>query len=271
MLPTLSALLVLLPASGFAPAVVDPVTTHAPASPVTVAQDPVPDKREDIAEKLAQLKAHAGERKGAEDREAIAVMEDLTKEFPDCGPKDRKAIVDGVSNTLKMKRKEDKEGKRDNKLFLAAAKALGQMGPDSVKAITGWIGHKAHKKDLPVQRELILALGRTKDEKSVKTLIDLLDHKDPTLQAAAAEALGNHVERDQKVRKQIFEEVMKIVTSAHNLVLQDVTDNIARERYDAIKGSMITTMQLMSKQDIREPDKFRSWWNNNKKKNWDED
>jgi hypothetical protein len=266
LLPTLFALLPT--AATTTPA---PTLTVTPNSIISAVQDPAPDKRDEVAVMLGQLKSHAGARNGAEDREAIAIMEALVAEFAKSGPKDRKAIVGAVSNTMKQKRKEDKDGKRDNKLFIAAAQALAQMGPESVKPLTSWIGHKAHKKDLLVQRELILALGMTMDEKSIKTLLDLLKNKDATLQAAASEALGQHSGRDQKVRKEIFEEVLKIVTAAHNLVEQDVTNNIARERYDAIKGSMITTLQIMSGESLREPNQFRTWWNKNKKKNWDED
>tara|TARA_R110002126_G_scaffold86474_18_gene208801 strand:- start:7458 stop:8294 length:837 start_codon:yes stop_codon:yes gene_type:complete len=275
LLPTLFALLSTTAPTSPAPNLSTTLaTTLAVAPTVVVPQDDpdsLPDKREEVAEMLVALKDHAGARNGAEDREAIAVMENLVKEFEKSGPKDRKAIVGAVSNALKEKRKEDKDGNRDNRIFIGAAEALGQMGPESVKPLESWIGHKAHKKDLALQRKLILALGLTKDEKSIDTLLDLLKNKDATLQAAASEALGNHSGRDEKARKEIFEEVLKIVTAAHNLVEQNVTDNIARERYDAIKGSMITTLQIMSGESLREPNDFRTWWNKNKKKNWDED
>ncbi len=160
---------------------------------------------------------------------------------------------------------------RDNKLYLASATALGRMGPESVKPITGWIGHKTHRKDLPLQRILILSLGKTKFEKSVDTLIDLLDNKDAMVQAAAAEALANVDGSDQKVRKDAFKEILQALMGVHNTVTGDVNDTIARERYDVIAAPMITTLQILSGHDERKPDAWQRWWNKNKKRNWDKE
>ncbi len=228
-----------------------------------------PDKRPEVKEILERLKGHAGKR-GKEDNEAVAVVDELLAEFPKSGLKDRGYIVKGLSDCFKQKRQE-KDGVRQNKLFMAAAVAMGEMGPESAKPIAGWIGHKTHRKDMPLQRQLILALGKTKDVKSIKVLTDLIKDKSPAIQGATAEALGNYVHLKSKERKKIFEELLKTLTSVHNSKESDPLDTIARQRYDAIAAPMITTLQALSGHDERKPSEWRHWWNKNKKRDWDEE
>jgi len=129
----------------------------------------LPDKREEIKVLLDELDAHIGER-GEEDPQAIAVIDKLLVEFPQSGPKDREAVVDGLDGCFEVKRQESEEGVRDNKLYFAAAVALGEMAPESAPVLMNWIGHKSHRKDVPLQRRLILSLGKTRDEKGRKAL-----------------------------------------------------------------------------------------------------
>ena len=124
---------------------------------------------------------------------------------------------------------------------------------------------------MTLQRQLILALGKTKDVKSVKTLTDLITDRSSTVQGAAAEALGNFVHLKSKDRKEIFEEILKTLTSVRNSVDSDPLDTISRQRYDAIAAPMITTLQDLSGHDERKPSEWRRWFNKNKKKDWDKE
>lgn len=232
-------------------------------------EDPKPDKRPEIKELLAQLKQY-GKRRGKQDQQAIAVIDTLLVEFDNSGLKDRAAIAKGIADCFKLKRQTNEEGARDNKLYLAVAVSLGRMGPESVKPLESWIGHKSHRKDLELQRRLILSLGKTEAARGIKTLTGLLKHHEPTIQAASAEALGNYDGVDQDDRKDIFNEILKILGGVKNQVDADVNDIIARERYDVIAAPMITTLQLLSGHDERDPAKWQRWWNKNKKADWDE-
>lgn len=242
----------------------------APAGSTTVQDDEKPDKREEVKEMLGNLKGHAGKR-GKEDAEAIAIIDTLIKEFENSGPKDRASIVKGIGNTFKEKRGENAEGVRQNQLFMASATALGLMAPESVKTLQTWIGHKSHRKDLAVQRILILSLGDSKDPKAAKTLIDLLVHKDAILQGAAAEGLGKYDGAEEKLRKQAFEGVLKQLIGTKTQMDGDPQDRIARERYDAIAAPMSTALAVLSGQRSRTPEEWQRFWNKNKKKDWDED
>jgi HEAT repeat protein len=251
-----------------------PAPAPSPRLPISLVQDDEeekkPDRRPEVKEILERLKDHATARRGKEDTEAVAVVDELLAEFPKSGLKDRAAIAKGLSDCFKQKRPE-KDGVLPNKLFIACAVAMGNMGPESAKPLQGWIGHKSHRKDLTLQRQLILALGKTKDAKSVKTLTDLITDKWPTIQGAAAEALGNFVHLKSKDRKGIFEEILKTFTAVRNSVDSDPLDTIARQRFDAIAAPMITTLQVLSGHDERKPSEWRRWWNKNKRRDWDKE
>src|SRR5262245_21095643 len=85
-------------------------------------QDPAPkpeDKRPEVAGMLDKLKAHV-DKEGKEDKDAIAVLDSLIQEFKNSGPKDRAAIVKGVSHCFEARRLEEK-GDPNNQLYMAAA------------------------------------------------------------------------------------------------------------------------------------------------------
>jgi HEAT repeat protein len=227
-----------------------------------------PDKREEIKAALAELKDHIGAR-GKEDAQAKAIIDTLLQEFPKSGPKDRKAIVKGLTGCLKQKRKPTKEGVIDNGLHIAAATAMGRMGPESVKSLTMYMGHKLFAKDYAGKRAIILALGNTKDEGAIDDIADLLTHHEPQVQAAAAEALQQFTGSESKVRKKIFKEVLDEVARVKNALDLDPTDPIVRQRYDGIAGPMLRTLQDLSGHEENDPTAYRSWWNDNKKRDWD--
>lgn len=257
MLTLLASLLVLSPG----PAAAFPVDA-------LVAQDPPADDREDVKAMLAELGRHASER-GKEDTQAIAVIDRLVQAFPECGPKDREAIVKGLDKCFKEKRPEDEAGVRQNQIYLAAATALGTMAPESVPVLLSWIGNKSHKKDEALQRTLILRLGKTKDARAIKPLIKLLDDPDPPIIAAAAEAMGEFDGIALDERKAMFEELLKLLMGAKAAVDADNADPIARHRYDTIGAPIVTTMARLTKHNEHQPEAWQRWWNKNKKEDWD--
>jgi HEAT repeat protein len=257
---TLLLLLALAPSAAIA----------APSAPApAVREDPLPDKRPEVEALTDQLKAHVA-KQGAEDQDAVAVVDKLLQEFKNSGPKDKAAIVAALGKNFDAKRREDESGVRDNRIFRASAVALGQMGSDATKTILKYIGHKDHKKDIPVQSDLIHALGKTKDNAAVPELVALLEHKDAPLVGAAADALAEFSEAPLDVRKKAFEGMLMVLMSAKGAKYSNVNDSTARDRYDTIASPIITSLTRLSKHDERDPDKWQNWWNKNKAKNWDD-
>jgi len=234
-------------------------------------QDPAPapaDKRPEVAGMLDKLKTHV-EKDGKEDKDAIAVIDSLLQEFKNSGPKDKQAIVKGLSRCFEARRMEKEGEPPNNQLYLASAVALGEMGPESTDTLMSWIGHKNLRKDVALQHRLILSLGKTKDKKAIKELTNNLDNKTPSLVNAAAEALGEFCDADLETRKQVFESLLKILMAAKGNKDSNINDTIARERYDVIAAPIITSLGKLSKHEERDPDKWQTWWNKNKRADWD--
>lgn len=252
-----------------------PATTSQPAESLVVSglQQPAPntnpDNRPEIKEFCDQLNDHIGKR-GKADTEAIAVIDSLLPEFEKSGPKDRTLIVKGLDKCLDVKRQDSAEGVPDNKLFLAAAVGLRTMGPESAPVLMKWIGHKDHRKDLVLQAKLITSLGKTRDEDGRKLLIKLLVDKSPAVIAAAAEALGEFAEADQKVRKECVDDLIKnALMPAKGLIDVQTPNQADKDRWDTISAPIITTLQRLTGHPETDPQKWQAWWNDNKKKDWD--
>jgi hypothetical protein len=243
----------------------------APASLIASAlldEEALVDQRPEVKEQLATFKAHL-KKKGLEDPEAIGVLDQLMQEFPDSGPKDRAAIVKQLKGCFSLKRnKEIAEGIPDDRIYMAAAVALGRMGPESVKTLNALIGTKNHKKNLRLQAMLAQSLGKTKSPDGLKTLLGLLKHKDAPMQAAGAEALGNFFDGPLDTRKDIFSELLKTMMGQKSRT-DDVTDLEAQERWNTISGPIIETLQKLTRHGETNPVEWQSWWNDNKKKDWD--
>jgi hypothetical protein len=240
------------------------------AASASALQDPVVDKRPEVAELVGKLEALIV-KKGAGDMDAIGVIDQLNQEFPQSGPKDKASIIKAIGKCFEQKRLEPGEDKAvDNKLNLAAATVLGHMGPESVKTLIAWIGHKNLKKDLAVQQRLIRSLGRTHDKDGIKTLVSKLEDKDSPIVSAAAEALGDFSGADLATRKTLFEALLKTLMSAKGAKDQNINDTTARDRYDVIAAALVTSLGKLSKHDEREPEKWQTWWNKNRTADWDE-
>lgn len=245
------------------------LATASLMAPLRTAQDTPPDKRPEIAELVAKLESLIV-KKGAGDVEAIGVIDRLNQEFPSSGPKDRAQIVKSLSKCFEQRRLEPGEEKTvNNKLNIAAAAALGKMGPESTKVLIGWIGHKDLKKDLAVQQWLIKSLGRTHDKDGIKTLVSKLEDKDAPIVSSAAEALGEFSGSDLATRKSVFEPLLKTLMSAKGSKDQNMNDLVARERYDVIAAPIVTSLGKLAKHDEREPEKWQAWWNKNRAADWD--
>jgi len=229
-----------------------------------------PDKRPVVEELLGKLDKHM-KKEGKEDSEGVAVIDLLLQEFKLSGPKDRVSIVKMLGKCFEQVRRVNEGEPPNNKLFLASAVALGQMGPESVEVLSAWIDHKNHRKDLALQSRLVASLGATKDVRAVKTLQNLLNHKENALIRAAGEALGEFAQAPQETRKSGFEALLKTLMEAKGQRDSDPGNTIFRDKYDVIGAALITSLGRLARHDERDPEKWQTWWNKNKKLDWDKD
>ena len=269
----MSTNLLLLLLSFLAPPSAAPVAVPVVPGPLVLQDEgetpTPPDERPEVKALIEKLEGHVKQR-GEEDEMAIAAVDELFREFAASGPKDRAAIVDALAGCFDAKRtKELEPDVPDDRLYMACAVALRDMGPESVEPLIDLVGHKAHKKNLRLQRQVVLSLGKTKAPEAVKTLLGLLDHPEPEMQAAGAEALGEFGEAEEKRRKEIFEEILKVMMGQKGKVDTAPDDIEAAERWNTISGPMIASLQRLTGHDERVPEEWQRWWNKNKKEDWD--
>jgi hypothetical protein len=232
-------------------------------------EQPIVDERPEVKALIDELGTHL-KAKGEKDPEAIGVLDKLLQEFPSCGPKDRATVVKTFADCFDVKRpKELEEGVPDDRLYVAAATAMGSMGPESVKPLTALIGDKAHRKNERLQVALTHSLGKTKNPEAVKTLMGLLKHKDAPMQAAGAEALANFADAPEATRKLVFEDLLRTMMDQKTRTDTNPTDQEALERWNIISGPILETLQKLTGLGTSDPDEWQRWWNDNKKKSWE--
>ncbi|MEZ5979522.1 MAG: HEAT repeat domain-containing protein [Planctomycetota bacterium] len=262
----------------------DPAAFEAAlGAPRAVAQDEEEEKednRAEVATLIEQLEGHLKAR-GEEDDEAIRVIRDLSVEFDNSGPKDRKAIAKIVAECVEVKRKELAEDVPDQKLQTEAAKAMGGFGEEGGDLLLKLVDSKELEGKAKAQRETILSLGRTKHEKGVKVLVKMLDDKNYEVEGAAAQALGNYSDAKEKVRKDIVEALLKKIVPLSDL-MEDSGDYSGtgqadsnedfeekRKEYEALASGTMSSLALLtghSEEDFRG---WQAWWNDNKREKWD--
>jgi hypothetical protein len=232
---------------------------------------PAPDERADVKEKLAELDRASGA-KGKNDDAAIPLVDWMLQQWETLGPKDRKAVAKALGAVLRQKRLVDEaQGENPEQVYRmhrAAAVALSRMAPESVPVLLAAVDDKDLRKIHVLIRPLVLSLGKTRAADAIDPLLRLLDHKDYLVQGAAAEALLEFHEAELETRKQIFEELLKIITTLKTKVDEDPSDADSKERYDIISGATIGTLQALSGESIRDPAEWQRWWNKNKKADW---
>jgi len=260
----LSLLLAIVP-TALPPAV--EVHTSSPPS-ATSQDDEVPDKRPEVGALLKKLLTHTKKR-GDEDAQAIQIIERLAGEFKRSGPVDKKSIVTEITRAMRVKRPVSRDGTRKRQIFLVGAGILGNMAPQSVASLVRLASDKNHKDDYAVRSAILAALGKTKDEKGVRTLSKELDEFQARVQAAAAEALGNYTNLDHKKRKAIFQDLLKLLMSAQAANQSDPNGMTSSDRWRRVSGPCQRSMAKLSGTNAGSPNKWRDWWNDNKKRNWD--
>ncbi len=222
---------------------------------------------ETLLDELADFARKSG-RSDPGDSEAIQRVVQLGREFRSSGPRDRQAIIRGLDRVFLAQRRPNKDGSQKTALFILAARGLGGMGTAASKPLIKWIDHGRHKSDLPLQRELILALGRTKSKLAREELRDLLKDVRPTFKSAAATGLGMFSHEPSKVRKQLFEDLMKALLQAQANARS--LDTTSQEIWRAVNSPANASMRKLSHTSMASPEAWQRWWNKNKRRDWDE-
>lgn len=231
-----------------------------------------PDK--EVAEKLAEMKKHVADRKFEHDADAVAIIDQLLQKLQaGMHEKDQSSFADGLKAALMSGKVRDPENLQ---LYKAAATALGHLGEDGAKTLRAAYDSKRFPEKIewvPLREIFLKSLGKTKDEGSVKFLIDEARRSpEPALMGAAGEALGNFEGSNQKIRKDIVNGLLirygELDSRSRQLDPGDVAAQNAREYLAAISDKWNTTLGKLTKQNFRSYPEWNDWYNEHKNKEW---
>ena len=169
-------------------------------------------------------------------------------------------------------RKRDTEGHR--RLWKGAIFALGQMGESGAELLWKVYGDKRFKKSEEVDFRVacVEQVGATRDWKQWEELVDLLDHHEDQIIAAAASALKNYRDAPGKIRLEACGKLVNFLNSYYNAA-SNPEDTTARQRYRMVNRPMLDALSEMTGQTFPKPLDWRKWYNDNKKdkKLWSDD
>ncbi len=245
------------------------------AAPIAAQEEPPKKPDPEVKKQLEQFKEATTDKQRSRDEEAMNLVDKLTQRYESMHPKDQTAVQKAFYECLASSRV--KRQPEHSRLFVAASAGLSTMGSDGAKLLVrAYNSNKFKKRDWVAMRAVMLRdIGKTKDPKQVNFLLEraLRDHEDKIMQAAG-QALGNYGDADQKIRKNVSKELIKMFNQVYNAAYANVDPNDpnvkrGREQLSAIQDPWNETLKRLTKQPINSPPDWMTFWNKNKGKNWD--
>lgn len=227
----------------------------------------------EVPKLLATLKEIVMDKKMARDAEGVQVIDLLTtKVAGGLADKDRKSVAKGLEGVFTQGKL---RAPATIQIYVAAAAALGTMGTDGSAPLKAAFDNKKFpNKDWVKLREALLRnLGKTKDESMVKFLCEEARRSpEPQLMAAAGEALGNFEASDQKVRKDIVNNLLirygELDSRSRVLDSADIEAMNARDYLAVISDKWNSTLGRLTGQNFRQYPEWNTWFNKNRAADW---
>ncbi|MFK7741621.1 MAG: hypothetical protein AB8H80_14980 [Planctomycetota bacterium] len=235
--------------------------------PKKIPPDPEVAERVDVLTKVKKDRKFELDAKGVD---AIDVL--MQKHEKGLNEKDQKAIVkalDGVLNKSKVRPPNRAQ------VYFAAAEALGRHAAAGAKVLQKtYDGKRLPDKPVwvPLREKLLLNVGRTRDVKMVKFLLDEARRSpEPALQASAGRALGFFDEAPEKVRKDIVGNLLVKLGSLNetaSIIGNNVEAQNAQDRLAAVSGPWNETLRKLTRENIDSFREWQTWHNKNRNKKW---
>lgn len=184
-----------------------------PAPNPAPAQNPVPPVDPALPGILKELKSLVADPKMQGDFQAIGIVQKLAKELEQRNPKDCEKIAKALGEVFRTGkvRPTDKDH-----LYRETGDALAAFGADGARELQKALDDKRIEDSISLRAHLMLALGRTADEKQIDWLLDVaLRAPQDELRAASGEALGNFAKADIKVRREVTKRMIREWGSLH--------------------------------------------------------
>lgn len=241
---------------------------------VLAAQVPAPPIDPALPDQLKELKEHVADPKMVADFQAIGLMQKLATGLDARNPKDKERLAKGFGEVFRTGkvRTADKEI-----LYREASDGLAKMGADGAKELAKAVTDVRFKDALALQAHMILALGRTEDDKQVDWLVDVATRSPhDELKAAAGEALGSFTSLEIKARREVVKSMIRAWGSLHQRATQvdsrdpnapiDLEPQNARKTLRAIEGKWIATLTKLTGVSQTAFPEWQRWLNKNP--NW---
>jgi hypothetical protein len=234
----------------------------------------VPPADPNLPARLSELKKFAKDRKMRQDFQAIGSIQNLAKDPAKWNPKDADKITKTLGDLYKLGKV--RTGGKDI-LYREAADALAKFEVKGAKPLAKAAVNKRFKDNLSLRAHLVRSLGKTKDPKQIKYILELTSRSPhDELRAASGEALGNFSEAKVRTQRDIVKEIIKAWGSLDSKATQAVSNDPngpqdfgpqnARRTLRAAEGKWVATLQKLT--GVSQT-KFRDWqrWQN-KNKSW---
>lgn len=254
-----------IPGCSFAVLVALCTTTSA------LAQVPVPPVDPALPDQLKELKTLVADTKMTADFQAIGLIQKLTRDVEQRNPKDKERLAKGLGEVFRTGkvRPADKDI-----LYRETADQLAKLETNGSKELQKALTDARFKDLTPLQAHMILALGRTKDDKQVGWILDeAVRSPHDEIKAAAGEALGSFTELDIKVRRDVVKTLIREWGSLHQKATTrdnndpnapiDMAPQNARRTLQACEGKWVATLQKLTGTQQSAFEDWQRWLNKN--------
>jgi HEAT repeat protein len=217
-----------------------------------------------IEDSLKDARSTTADKREAAEEKIRSTTDQLLTNFKSYSAEKQKLIVAEMGKILANRTPDDK-----NATYNVAAAALSDMGPDAVPVLLKSMPLKHLEKRIEVQKFLVAALGKHKDEKQIEFFIKLLQKSETDIVVAAIGALGEYRECDAKIRKHIAEALVR--EYARTQTAEDAAkgkDEVMHKRLLAIEVPMNTSLEMVTLQRFQTEPEWEKWFNENRNKNW---
>lgn len=233
-----------------------------PAAQVLAKADKEPTASEKAEDYAKDFKKNMKKMTSAEQMEAVDKLVGYwtDKDVTEKGAK--KAILEGLSKTT---------GVRDKNVVAHTMKKVVALGEDSIKLVLPTLnrelGQKAPDESVYEAALATLAAIHSENKLVTKTLTKLLQDKESEIVGLAARTLAGYADASGKVRKELFEEVLKSTEGVYSGA-QSQNQTLER-KWNVIGDDVVDALSKLSHVKLSDPAQARKWFNDNKKKNWD--
>ena len=194
------------------------------------------------------------------------IIDLMIQGYPNFSEDEQKDVAKAISGVLKRRVPEGEEA-----VYVAAAASFAHLGPHGLKNVKAALKVKSVKDNPDVLSAALASLGAHKDVKEIKTIVDYLVYKEPSVVAAAATSLGaNYRKVEEKRRKEIVGELVKAYANYHSLAAANAREPIYRERLAVVERPMKEALRQMTGLDQADAPAWQKWYNDNKSKKWED-